>query len=801
MTNKFFCLIAAFIVFFLLVAPNQVLAAPFSTTVYNSEDTNSHQYYPNNNYGGAAEIWASTQNWPAYQYLYMKPNLSSLSGKVIVGGTSYWYAYGTGSSVASIGSIYPVTSNWSEYSLTWNNSPTVNFGVSIGSVALAVNSWTNTWLSADIGNIARYWNINAYGFMMSGSCWARINSRESGNAPYHIIYYYNQPGAASYSNVGQTSATISWGANGNPGDAVYSLYRNGSLVYKGSSTSYNDTGLSPAITYNYTVYTSYDADGTTYLSSGSTVSITTAPGTPVAPTGTVTALNWSNTAGRGRVVLNWSTVTGATGYKVWIFDGNTYRAFDVGNTTTWDSSTARIYPDESWLTSQADNSIAGDPFYHNQGGFDLRDDPVKMYIKTVSTTYDTSHNYWFRISAYNGYGESPYGNAYMPTLPNRTDTVGPSGSITLTSLDGLSKASSQTVNATITTADTLSGVRGIQLSNDNVTWDIERAPVTQITWNLSPGAGSKTVYMKIWDNAGNSTVVTGTIALADDFLPPSISLTINEGAESTNAILVTLDISINDNVTLPAQTMMSFSNDGNLWSNWEAYNSTKSWNITTGYGGTTSAGIKKVFVRVYDQAQNTGRGSAQIGYNPNPPTAAITVANSTPGTFKGKSVIFVKDDLLDIDLSSLAGSTKMRYDSGFGSWSDWEPFNTNQSITLAKTNGVCKIRVQIKDSFNVVAQPITMSALVDGEAPAITSLRTVSGAVATSGTSIWTTVDVSDNLSRTLQYSTDGSTYFVLPGNKEINFPINNPGSNTLTVYIKDEAGNVANKTITIRKL
>ncbi|WP_158318940.1 DNRLRE domain-containing protein [Robertmurraya kyonggiensis] len=39
--------------------------------------------------------------------------------------------------------------------------------------------------------------------------------------------------------------------------------------------------------------------------------------------------------GTGFVELSWPPMSGATGYKVWIFNGLEYESFDVGNSTNW----------------------------------------------------------------------------------------------------------------------------------------------------------------------------------------------------------------------------------------------------------------------------------------------------------------------------------------------------------------------------------------------------------------------------------------------------------------------------------
>jgi len=85
--------------------------------------------------------------------------------------------------------------------------------------------------------------------------------------------------------------------------------------------------------------------------------------------------------------------------------------------------------------------------------------------------------------------------------------------------------------------------------------------------------------------------------------------------------------------------------------------------------------------------------------------------------------------------------------------------------------------------------------------PPVPKLRTVSGAVATSGGSIQTVLEVSDNVSSTFTYSLDGSLYNPLPVNRIISLPVSSLGPNVISVWVKDQAGNVGITSITIRKI
>ena len=116
---------------------------------------------------------------------------------------------------------------------------------------------------------------------------------------------------------GSTGANLSWSAStDNVGVTAYILRRNGVQVATPATTSYADTGLSPATTYSYTV-AARDAAGNISANSTSvsiTIADTTAPTTPIGLT--AAAAGSSNPSGAN---LSWSASTdnvGVTGYIV-----------------------------------------------------------------------------------------------------------------------------------------------------------------------------------------------------------------------------------------------------------------------------------------------------------------------------------------------------------------------------------------------------------------------------------------------------------------------------------------------------
>jgi len=114
------------------------------------------------------------------------------------------------------------------------------------------------------------------------------------------------------------------------------------------------------------------------------------------------------------VDLKWDPVPGATGYKVWIYNGIEYEAFDVGNVTQWTTRNKGIWPTPEEIAA------GWYKLHHDGKGTELARDPSPVY-RNSGGKYTTNKNYWFRVTAYQALGESALSEAFMPTIPDRED--------------------------------------------------------------------------------------------------------------------------------------------------------------------------------------------------------------------------------------------------------------------------------------------------------------------------------------------------------------------------------------------
>jgi chitodextrinase len=171
----------------------------------------------------------------------------------------------------------------------------------------------------------------------------------------------SQPTGLTAIVAGSTGANLSWSAStDNVGVTGYIVRRNGAQIATPATTSYADTGLSPATTYSYTV-AARDAAGN--VSSMASASVTTAAAAPPP----------SNSAG-----LAWDAVVAAnlSGYHVYFGNApGTYlqpigQGINVGSVTAYTvlglSSATRYY-----FVVTATDTLGNESTYSNEVSKDI----------------------------------------------------------------------------------------------------------------------------------------------------------------------------------------------------------------------------------------------------------------------------------------------------------------------------------------------------------------------------------------------------------------------------------------------
>ncbi|WP_232278979.1 chitobiase/beta-hexosaminidase C-terminal domain-containing protein [Geotalea uraniireducens] len=169
-------------------------------------------------------------------------------------------------------------------------------------------------------------------------------------------------------------------------------------------------------------------------------------------------------------------------------------------------------------------------YYTTDGATPTTSSSVYSGALTVAAT--TTVKYFATDLA--GNSEAVKSQAYTITA---SDTTPPSGTITINSGAAYTKTTTTTLSLSCT--DNAGACNQMQFSNDNASWSAPEAYATTKAWTSATGDGTKTVYAKFKDAAGNwSSVVSDTIVL--DSTTPVVAITSpTTGTTTDNTPLLT----------------------------------------------------------------------------------------------------------------------------------------------------------------------------------------------------------------------------------------------------------------------
>ena len=306
-------------------------------------------------------------------------------------------------------------------------------------------------------------------------------------------------GIVSVSHAGQ--AILSWDppATNTDGSALtdlagYKIYYGTSsgnystVITVGNVTTYTITGLTDNITY-YFATTAYDSSGNESTFSNEVSKI-------ISATSDITAPIISN--------ATTSSISGTSATISWSTNEVSSSQAEFGTSTSYGSSTT------------IDNTL------------------VTSHTVTVSglTSWTTYH---FRVKSQDGSGNLTVSSDFTFTTIAPPDTTLPTGTILING--NATYTSSASVTLTLSCSDAGTGCSQMQFSNDGTTWSTLESFATTKSWTLSGGQGSKTVYARYRDGAGNtSTNYTNTISF--DSAAPVLS-SIGTSGLSNNSVTIT----------------------------------------------------------------------------------------------------------------------------------------------------------------------------------------------------------------------------------------------------------------------
>ena len=371
------------------------------------------------------------------------------------------------------------------------------------------------------------------------------------------------------------------------------------------------------------------------------------------------------------------------------------------------------------------------------------------------------------------------------------DTVKPSGSININS--SALYATSQTVTLNLSGTDASSGISTMSFSTDNTNWTTPVAYVTSKTFTLPAGDGTKTVYVKYFDKAGNASLIYSK-SIYFDVSQPTGTITINSGATYATSAAVTLNLSGADSGSGIAK--MSFSTNGTTWTAAEAYAASKAFTLPTGDGA------KTVYVKYYDKAGNVSQVFSK----------SIILDTLAPvGTVKvNGGLLYINQTAATLNLSATdagSGLQSMSFSTNGTIWTTAEAYATTKAWTFPTGDGAKTVYVKFQDKAGRWSAAVSVAVTMDTVKPTGTININSSALYAASQTVTLNLsgTDASSGIS-TMSFSTDNTNWttpVAYATSKTFTLPA---GDGTKTVYVKyyDKVGNaslVYSKTIILDML
>ncbi len=247
---------------------------------------------------------------------------------------------------------------------------------------------------------------------------------------------------------------------------------------------------------------------------------------------------------------------------------------------------------------------------------------------------------------------------------------------------GINMGAATTPSREVTLDTTCTGSPTEMIASENASfagaaWDAYDAAAA---FQLSSGNESKTVYVKVRNNAGESSVANDSIVL--DVPPPApvlSSMIINDGAATTAGRGVTLD-----NVCTGAPTEYMASEDaGFAGAAWSSYDSAPGFELSAGNG------VKQV----YFKARNAGGESNVVS-----DTIQLAAPRPLVLMFRindGASDTESRDVVLNLSCSG-SPTHMMASEDGSFSGAIWQPYFDASPFTLSAVEGLKTVYVKVK---------------------------------------------------------------------------------------------------------
>jgi len=372
-----------------------------------------------------------------------------------------------------------------------------------------------------------------------------------------------------------------------------------------------------------------------------------------------------------------------------------------------------------------------------------------------------------------------------------------------TSNDPFSPNSDGTKDTTLITV-TATGSQNLYLNIYNSTNAIKKTGMSLS--ETSPGSGTYTATWNGKDN-NNSVLIDGTYRIkvsdeatgiqanesdttktvvVDTTAPTGSSLEIASGDSHTNSTLVSLTTIF---ATDSSDKKMRFKNAGGNWTDWEDFQSSRDWTLTT------TDGSKTVYFQAKDVAGNIASsvsdGITLDRTKPSNVNITITGKGDTPS-------LYSNDESVSLSISAEDATSEIEYmmisNTIAFTGRVWSEYNTSKEWSISG-DGIKTVYIKVKDRAGMVSDVYSDNITLDTTAPTSLDISINSNQPYTNSTTVTLTLSASDSYTMKMRFNNSGGSWSNWESFNQERTDWNltsTTGTKTVYFQTKDLAGNLA---------
>jgi subtilisin family serine protease len=279
-------------------------------------------------------------------------------------------------------------------------------------------------------------------------------------------------------------------------------------------------------------------------------------------------------------------------------------------------------------------------------------------------------------------------------------------------------------------------------------WSAWNAFVPSKIMTLPAGTGPRNVSVRFKDTAGSAAGKTSPIYSATIFLDSSLptgSIAIADGSGITTTGSVTLNLTVSDGDSAPL--WMRFSNNGSVWSIWEAFSQTKGYLLDA-----SKAGSKKVYVQFKSALTDVGAGKISKSYSDTilyqPAVLSAVDGNIVISSTKSPppSPGYTNSTAVNLGITNPDALSNIWMSFSFDTikWSAWETVKPSKNLSLPSGDGVKSVYVRFANSAKVPGAIIYRGSIILDNAVPLGWVLINGGATVTNNPAVTVTSGASD---------------------------------------------------------